>query len=321
MKSLLAVLISVFALCLDATDIPNDYFVRIPANPDFVFARGMNPRSREPGEASPIDKAYCIAKYPVTNAEYQVFCKSTGHRIPRHWKNGRFPQGKEKHPVLNVSYDDAVAYCKWYGKKYPGWTFRLPTEAEWENAAAGPEKLEYPWGNDAGFHLVDGVMKSNFNFNGVVAAYYLKKSPDMMVTYYHPKSSRQGEKEKLSAVISLGGRNGIYGWINHRDHTGFVYTDLFRQLSEEGGYTTPVDYYPKGMSVYGVFDMAGNLWDWTCSKITASNGAERGKKCNAIRGGSWYANASSCKTNYRGEGRRPAGAYSTVGFRLVADKN
>jgi len=320
MKLFLAVLVSGCAFFLNAADIPNETFVPIPANPDFVFARGMNPHSRESGEASPVNKAYCIAKYPVTNAEYQEFCKATGHRTPRYWKNGTFPTGKEKHPVLNISYDDALDYCEWFGKKNPGWRFRLPTEAEWENAAAGPKALEYPWGNDAGFRIVNGEMETNFNFNGVVAAYYLKTSPDMMVTYYHPKSSRQGEKEKLSAVISFGGRGGIRGWINHRDYTGFVYTDLFKKLSDEGGYTTPVDYYPMGVSAFGVFDMAGNSWDWTSSEITATNGAERGKRCNAIRGGSWYANAGSCKTNYRGEGRRPAGAYSTVGFRLVAEK-
>jgi len=52
-----------------------------------------------------------------------------------------------------------------------------------------------------------------------VAAYCLKQSPDMMVPYYYPRSSRLGEKEKPSVVISFGGRGGIRGWIIHRDHS------------------------------------------------------------------------------------------------------
>ncbi len=65
--------------------------------------------------------------------------------------------------------------------------------------------------------------------------------------------------------------------------------------------------------------MAGNSWDWTSSDIIATNGAERGKTVKAIRGGSWYAMLNSCRTNYRGEGRREKGSYSTVGFRIAVN--
>ena len=317
-------LLSLLYLCaaVFAGSDPEKDFVRIPANPDFAFARDLQSRGPrgEAGEKSPIIKAYRMAKYPVTNAEYAEFCKATGHRPPRYWKNGQYPSGKGKHPVLEVSVDDAEAYCRYLEEKHPGWRFRLPTEAEWENAAAGPKHFDFPWGNSDKVRMRGGMIDAPFNFNAVVASYYLKKSPDMKVTFSHKRSSRQGETVALRDLISVNARGQVRGWIDHRDHTGFVYTDLFRKLSEEGGFTTPVDRYPNGVSPYCCFDMAGNSWDWTSSEITATNGAERGRTVNAIRGGSWYANKNSCRTNYRGEGRRARGRYNTVGFRLVVEK-
>ena len=320
MKKVMFLLSLLMAAVVFAGNNPEKDFVLIPANPDFAFARDL--QSRGPrgnaGEKSPILQAYRMAKYPVTNAEYAEFCKATGHRTPRYWKNGTFPTGKDKHPVLWVSVDDVNAYIKYLEKKYPNWKFRLPTEAEWENAAAGAKHYAFPWGNSDNVKLQNGLIVSNFNFNAVVASVYLKQSPDMKVEFYHRRSSCQGEKVALNELISLGERGQVRGWINHRDYTGFVYTDLFKRLSDGGGYTTAVDHYPNGKSSYGIFDMSGNSWDWTSSEIIATNGAERGKTVNAIRGGSWYANKNSCRTDYRGEGRRPQGCYSTVGFRLVA---
>ena len=66
--------------------------------------------------------------------------------------------------------------------------------------------------------------------------------------------------------------------------------------------------------------MCGNCWEWTSSIEVAQNGAEKGQSVNVIRGGSWYANASSCKTSFRGEGRKASSVYNTVGFRLVAEQ-
>ena len=140
------------------------------------------------------------------------------------------------------------------------------------------------------------------------------------VTYNNPKSIYYGKSLPLNQVISINQNGRVSGWINHKNYTGFVYTDLFKKIMSNGGYTTPVNQYPVGKSPFGVYDMAGNVWEWTSTQIIAANGAERGQKVYAIKGGSWYANPSSCKINMFGEGRKPNTGYNTVGFRVVAVK-
>ncbi len=54
-----------------------------------------------------------IAYTPVTNEDYAKFLKATGRKAPKDWDNGAMPAGKGRHPVVNVSYDDASAYCRW----------------------------------------------------------------------------------------------------------------------------------------------------------------------------------------------------------------
>ena len=83
----------------------------------------------------------------MTNAEYQAFVREAGHKPPQHWDGDKYPEDKGDHPVVNVSWDEAAAYCKWLSDK-TGKSYRLPTEAEWEKAARGTDGRIYPWGND-----------------------------------------------------------------------------------------------------------------------------------------------------------------------------
>ncbi|MFZ4660145.1 MAG: SUMF1/EgtB/PvdO family nonheme iron enzyme [Caldilineaceae bacterium] len=84
---------------------------------------------------------YRIARYPVTNAEYKRFVDAKGYQPPSHWEKEQIPSGKENHPVVYVSWQDAMAFCEWAG-------VRLPSEAEWEKAARGTDGRTYPWGNE-----------------------------------------------------------------------------------------------------------------------------------------------------------------------------
>lgn len=84
---------------------------------------------------SDADKNLYIGYAPVTNAAYTLFVQETGHETPGYWVNGQMPADKEQHPVVNVSYEDAVAYCKWLSDTDDKYVYRLPTTEEWELAA------------------------------------------------------------------------------------------------------------------------------------------------------------------------------------------
>ena len=121
-----------------------DIMVEIPAGP---FAMGT--ASGELNEA-PVHEAdlpaFMMDKFEVTNADFAVFVEATGYQTyaekqgATHWR-AAYTEGKDTHPVVYVTFDDAMAYCTWAGK-------RLPTEAEWEKAARGPEGFVFPWGNE-----------------------------------------------------------------------------------------------------------------------------------------------------------------------------
>lgn len=111
---------------------------------------------------------YGITRTLITNVAYAAFVRTTGHPSPdvdrvtwdsyglihpfertrRHaWNGSAPPSGREDHPVVLVSHDDAMAYAQWLSVQ-TGRVWRLPSEEEWEKAARGTDGQRFPWGDN-----------------------------------------------------------------------------------------------------------------------------------------------------------------------------
>ncbi len=121
--------------------------------------------------------SYKVSRYLTTNAQYRCFMKNGGYTTRRYWtdagwaeklkptyenepwtgpRNYGEPFNLSNHPVVGVSWYEAVAFCRWLtevqrqqGELTADEIIRLPTEAEWEKAARGTDGRVYPWGNEA----------------------------------------------------------------------------------------------------------------------------------------------------------------------------
>ncbi len=161
-------------------------FVRVPAG-EFLMGsnKGIDPEafdSELPQHKVYLDE-YLIGKFPVTVAQFAAFMQASGYRTwaeregsgwvysDSKWKNApganwQHPLGpgsdvrqKANHPVTQVCWEDATAFCKW-ATKTSGKTIRLPSEAQWEKAARGTDERIYTWGNQK-----PNQTTCNFNMN------------------------------------------------------------------------------------------------------------------------------------------------------------
>lgn len=152
--------------------------------------------NRESDRQTSSTSDFCLSRNLVTNQEYQEFILATGHRAPGiseaayqkqgflvHsyakvkqflWSGNNYPAGKEQHPVVLISYNDALAYAAWKKEK-TGENYRLPTALEWEKAARGDTGNYFPWGNkwqDQGTNIA----ASGLNYTSEIGQFPLSKS-------------------------------------------------------------------------------------------------------------------------------------------------
>jgi len=279
---------------MDVNDVTNAQFRRFVEATGYVTTAEQKPTWEDlqvqlpPGTPRPHDSVLQAGAMVFVGTETEVSLRD----YSRWWRfvpgaNWRHPQGpdsnidgKDDHPVVQVSYADAQAYAKWAGK-------RLPTEAEWEFAARGGlEQATYSWGNEL---LPQGKPMANI-------------------------------------------------WDTRQAQPFPVVKDEKVQVG-----TTPVrSFSPNG---YGLYDMAGNVWQWTADwyradafKVQAQyrqpprdpagpadsfdpddGGTPVSAPKRVTRGGSFLCSDTYC-ISYRASARRgtdPLNPMSHIGFRTV----
>lgn len=195
--------------------------------------------------------AFYMDLHEVTTARYARFLEKSKGKPPDQWTAVRLPQLGDR-PVIGVDWHDADAYCRWAEK-------RLPTEAEWEKAARGPEMQAYPWGEER-----PNASLANFDKSCILCN---------------------------------------------------VYVDVLK----------PVGSYEGGKSPYGIYDMAGNVQEWTADwydehyyKISPKRnpaGPSQGLS-KVARGGSWLSRRTLLQSGLR-NWEPPTSRQAHTGFRCV----
>lgn len=183
------------------------------------FVMGDDAGDKDEKPAHPVTvKTFNIAKTETTVAQWREYCQATGRRMPEAPWFGQ----QDEHPVVNVSWDNAVAYCSWLTEK-TGKHFRLPTEAEWEFAARG------------------GLKSRGYIYSGA-------KTPDS-VAWFASKS-----KGTMPVARKLPNELGIY------DMTGNVW-EWCADWYDAGYYTRSGKENPTGPSTGMFYILRGGSWD------------------------------------------------------------
>ena len=215
---------------------------------------------------------FFLDRYPVTNAQFYEFVAgggyeqmslwdesiwpavldfvdATGQPGPRFWNHGCYPPGRDRHPVVGVSWYEAAAYARWVGK-------RLPTDAEWVKAGSWPVspsaharlQRRYPWGETM---------------------------------------------DRTRANLWGSGPGGI----------------------------APVDRFSGGVSVGGVYDLIGNVWEWTRGDFCAADSPQfdvpSGVPLKNIRGGAYDTYFDNQATCHFPSGEVPVTRKHNIGFRCA----
>lgn len=124
----------------DTSQLPLPDMVRLTGG-EFVMGNASNPDD-ENTKAINVEQNFLIGRYEITFNEYDFFALATNRALP-----DDMGWGRGERPVVNISWDDAIAYTNWLSKT-TGKNYRLPSAIEWEYAARGNTTSSYWWGNN-----------------------------------------------------------------------------------------------------------------------------------------------------------------------------
>ncbi|MGQ9576040.1 MAG: SUMF1/EgtB/PvdO family nonheme iron enzyme [Thermoguttaceae bacterium] len=264
--------------------------VRIPAG-QFVMGDPQGHPDEQPACVVKISKPFWIGRFEVTNQQYACFDPGhDSHVEPMHgYQFGvhGYSANRPSQPVVRVSWERAAAFCRWLSAK-TGRRFDLPTEAQWEYACRA--------GTDGPFYY--GDLNTDFS--------RFANLGDLQL--------RQFALETYIRVRPIPNPNRYDDWIpkdERFDDGGFIAVDVGRYLP----------------NAWGLFDMHGNVWEWTRSLYRPypydeqdgrNDPAAPGRR--VVRGGSWYDRPKRCTSSFR-LAYAPYQNIFNVGFRVVMEED
>ncbi|MGQ0604668.1 MAG: formylglycine-generating enzyme family protein, partial [Anaerolineales bacterium] len=238
-----------------------------------------------------LTRSYWLARYPVTVAQWREYVGHSGHEPGDNDSLG----GVENHPVVNVSWHEALAFCHWLNHAYPtalppGYTLTLPSEAEWEKAARG------------GLQLLSQPL------------------PPSTLASVLPLRSAHPLSQSVGISPANPSPDRAYPWVGK-------FNPEYANTNETGiGTTCAIGLFNEGQSPYGLHDMAGNVWEWTRShykkyRYDPKDGRETLEAGNdvsrVVRGGAfdYLDRGARCANRDRNS---PDSRDGSIGFRVAA---
>ena len=261
-------------------------FVRIPAG-EFVMGSYHGEPDTYPTTKVKIDKAFWMGELEVTNQQYNtIFPQHDSRYVDQQWKDHvvpGYPANKPEQPVIRVSYNDTMEYCKILSQK-TGLNITLPTEAQWEWACRGGSDEDFWFGNlNADFGKKDNladVTTNKFAVSGVDPQPMSPESPWYKYYTFLPKAANVDD----GSLVQVGGKK-------------------------------------YEANPFGLYCMHGNVAEWTRSDYVPYPYKENPKKVSeykVVRGGS-YIERPKYSTAYSRKGFYPYQCVFNVGFRVIIE--
>jgi formylglycine-generating enzyme required for sulfatase activity len=257
---------------------------RIPAG-DFLMGDPNGRFNERPAHRVRIENSFWMARFEISNEQYALFDTghdSGGYYAKRHARSDDrgLPLDAPLQPAVGLCWNDAVQYCEWLSRR-TGIRFRLPTEEEWEFACRAGSSSE-------------------FSFGGASADFsqFANMADQAFRTPYH-----------VSGVQITGG-------VAHLALCGAHLADA--RFNDGYSVTAPIGSFKPNR--FGLFDMHGNVAEWTASRYRDyASAAAPFEERYVLRGGSFCDRPTGCRSAAR-IGYEPWHRIFNAGFRVVSDQ-